>query len=580
MLDGRGLLLPNSDFTVSENIVTVVDAWNAGDVGGLLILKNVPMGEDGSVSGAVIAPGTIPASALAEEYLPLDGSKSMKGNQLLLNNGYGSVWSDNLSAILQSLNSPLDYENRRRLVIRNANSERPLNEAIYFAESIDGVDQNYSLYGEHNKPTAEELGFVPLDGSVSATGALKVLGEVPFYYAQLSGNNSQTLFGTAGTGAVIANRNIADTTDNYRALQLFNSAEQTDVTNAIRLQDRISGKNTYYNIYGEHNKPTASDVGALPDTTTAVDIGGRPNTNLLHNWYFGNPVNGKGLNVYNLSGYKITIDRWMSESSCIVNVNDSNITLETASDVWAIFFQQIRSEVARQMIGRKVTYSILVDSIETGTCRAYIYDGSSVVARIEPLEVGMNSVTFDYSFAETVSPTVRIQLQGLCKVSVKAVKLELGDKQTLAHQDDDGNWVLNEIPDYAEQVAICQQYSTANGSYIGNSVPVWYPITSLTNGTPHDDNTCGYWVQGNQVVVYMRIAKGFSMSSWAEIPLFTLPSGFRPSRRAEAQANAVNSTTLLPIKGYCKTNGEVGVYTYTSGTTAGVTVFQLTFFIE
>ena len=72
MLDGRGLLLPNSDFTVSGNVVTVVDAWNAGDVGGLLILKNVPMGEDGSVSGAVIAPGTIPASALSEEYLPLN----------------------------------------------------------------------------------------------------------------------------------------------------------------------------------------------------------------------------------------------------------------------------------------------------------------------------------------------------------------------------------------------------------------------------------------------------------------------------------------------------------------------------
>ena len=40
----------------------------------------------------------------------------------------------------------------------------------------------------------------------------------------------------------------------------------------------------------------------------------------------------------------------------------------------------------------------------------------------------------------------------------KAAKLELGSQQTLAHQDADGNWVLNEIPDYGEQLARCQRY--------------------------------------------------------------------------------------------------------------------------
>ena len=40
----------------------------------------------------------------------------------------------------------------------------------------------------------------------------------------------------------------------------------------------------------------------------------------------------------------------------------------------------------------------------------------------------------------------------------KAIKLELGDTQTLAHQNADSNWVLNEIPDYGEQLARCQRY--------------------------------------------------------------------------------------------------------------------------
>ena len=39
-----------------------------------------------------------------------------------------------------------------------------------------------------------------------------------------------------------------------------------------------------------------------------------------------------------------------------------------------------------------------------------------------------------------------------------AAKLELGTTQTLAHQDENGNWVLNEIPDYGEQLARCQRY--------------------------------------------------------------------------------------------------------------------------
>lgn len=38
-----------------------------------------------------------------------------------------------------------------------------------------------------------------------------------------------------------------------------------------------------------------------------------------------------------------------------------------------------------------------------------------------------------------------------------AVKLELGTQQTLAHQEN-GVWVLNEIPDYGEQLRRCQRY--------------------------------------------------------------------------------------------------------------------------
>jgi hypothetical protein len=41
--------------------------------------------------------------------------------------------------------------------------------------------------------------------------------------------------------------------------------------------------------------------------------------------------------------------------------------------------------------------------------------------------------------------------------TVKAVKLELGSEQTLAHLEN-GVWVLNEIPDYETQLLRCQRF--------------------------------------------------------------------------------------------------------------------------
>lgn len=42
--------------------------------------------------------------------------------------------------------------------------------------------------------------------------------------------------------------------------------------------------------------------------------------------------------------------------------------------------------------------------------------------------------------------------------TVYAMKLELGPTQTLAYQDEDGNWQLFETPDYGEELEKCQRY--------------------------------------------------------------------------------------------------------------------------
>lgn len=59
---------------------------------------------------------------------------------------------------------------------------------------------------------------------------------------------------------------------------------------------------------------------------------------------------------------------------------------------------------------------------------------------------------------DTSTDNLYVSFQSTTSVKLKAVKLERGTTQTLAHQDEDGNWVLNEIPDYGEELAKCQRY--------------------------------------------------------------------------------------------------------------------------
>lgn len=73
--------------------------------------------------------------------------------------------------------------------------------------------------------------------------------------------------------------------------------------------------------------------------------------------------------------------------------------------------------------------------------------------------------------------------------SILAAKLELGPTQTLAHREGD-RWVLNEIPDYGEQLRRCQRYfyrvnSHAYGwTYNNNTVNCLIPLPVTLRTSP------------------------------------------------------------------------------------------------
>lgn len=162
------------------------------------------------------------------------------------------------------------------------------------------------------------------------------------------------------------------------------------------------------------------------------------NPNLLDNWYFANPVNQLGQTSYTGNGY--TIDRWIADQLTIV---PGGVCVPPNSYFRTLF----NFDTANKTF----TMSVLTEdnvlseyTVKTGSDE-YYYNSIVNGIRLELFSnPGGNSYFMGY-------PTEEMKV-------FKAAKVELGSQQTLAHQDADGSWVLNEIPDYGEQLRRCQRY--------------------------------------------------------------------------------------------------------------------------
>lgn len=177
------------------------------------------------------------------------------------------------------------------------------------------------------------------------------------------------------------------------------------------------------------------------------------NPNLLDNWYFGNPVNQRGQTSYTQLGY--TIDRWMQEghSFYVDKSADYGGSLHLVMGGEALTFMQMIETMPQQ----QVTASILLGGASVGGKLLVQSWPDAADTHMVPIQSEMTTITCTPS----QSGIYRIAVFNEGKpvdIFVRAVKLELGSQQTLAHQDADGNWVLNEIPDYGEQLRRCQRY--------------------------------------------------------------------------------------------------------------------------
>nr|DAE92063.1 MAG TPA: hypothetical protein [Siphoviridae sp. ctKy93] len=206
--------------------------------------------------------------------------------------------------------------------------------------------------------------------------------------------------------------------------------------------------NELYRIFVPSNNMSRSFIVVPPKFTV--------NPNLLDNWYFGNPVNQRGLTEYAISWNQYSVDRWSCEGDTVyVRIEQDGIVLKNNNSNGFQFKQILPDGLIP--VGSAVTMSVLCTSV-SGICHltyAQInepYSGSIPWTRVEA-----GVVTTAHGVQIGGQHKIIIGLEPGAEIKILAIKLELGSQQTLAHLEN-GSLVLNEIPDFGEQLRKCQRY--------------------------------------------------------------------------------------------------------------------------
>lgn len=209
---------------------------------------------------------------------------------------------------------------------------------------------------------------------------------------------------------------------------------------------------TYYYLGGT----TIAETTIAYHTVDTVDSSGNPTftINGTKYWTLGaNTVRGYIGEVYG-------VDRWIAHwtGDGVTLVEDGCVSIYRPEH--AAFLAQ---KMDADLTGKTITFSVIAKgtfdlNIVKCTGDAWSYD--SHIAKFGTTQSDAYTLVKVTGTVPDDCEKLLIEFESMAgvKSSFKAAKLELGSQQTLAHQDENGNWVLNEIPNYAEELAKCQMY--------------------------------------------------------------------------------------------------------------------------
>lgn len=376
--------------------------------------------------------------------------------------------------------------------------------------------------------TSTELGY--LDG---VTSNIQTQLNNKLSSAPVTSVNNKTGAVTLAKGDVGLG-NVDNTSDANKPISNATQAALNDKQSKITANGILKGD-------GTGNITAASE--------TEVELVSLPNIcnpNLLDNWYFGNPVDQRngyivppgveykdtstGTTVGTTTSYYpvqrfinqnalisvsgttyfvqpggyvrgyyagtgYMIDRWTNQTPwgniglmCELQSDGCKLTgtkLDTYPNSYSRLVQIIDPDICNAIDGKLCTLSLLCSGAtagSTGVLPSLVYSNSDNGGPYQ-YEINSDFISVTFKFQKAYD-RIGVLFTQDCSLKITAAKLELGSQQTLAHQEN-GVWVLNEIPDYGEQLRRCQRYyfktaSAKNSAYMMRKTDDSYLMGSCT----------------------------------------------------------------------------------------------------
>lgn len=209
-------------------------------------------------------------------------------------------------------------------------------------------------------------------------------------------------------------------------------------------------------------------------------------TNYLHNWYWANPINQRGLALY--TGAGSTIDRWKASKNMQVESISNGIRLTTVGGS-GILHQVI--EQPHRITARRITVSVDIMSAATDKFAIYFAYGanfaqSSTGVFIKEGDKGIKSFSLVVPGYGDTAGNLALCIRagnGEASVGIRSIKMEIGDRSTL---------LADSIAETSEQENICRRFLIPLASdsryrmlsYGLNTMDFLIPITNNMRAIP------------------------------------------------------------------------------------------------
>lgn len=358
---------------------------------------------------------------------------------------------------------------------------------------------------------------------------------------------------------------LADSADGGKAKRLLWSNVKAALGKLfVPLARKINGKTLAKDV-----TLTGENITVSPTDPTSISgaLKYRCNPNLLDNWYFANPANQRngyivpaGVEYYKIDGFVpqgpipetvrvdyidyagsaifnyggvpcyvpkgggyvrgytgsgYTVDRWRITDGVVATLQGGALNISYTVAGWNLttFLDNVLIPGATYTLS--CLYKATVNPIRlvcSWGADKYFFNEQAPISDDWALAEITGTIPTDASI-DANQIVIQSLNTGSGSFSIKAVKLELGDAQTLAHKEN-GAWVLNEIPDFGEQLRRCVYYAEkiedGNTPVIMNATFIPAGATSATFVLPYERKRTSPSIRFNDVSNYRVIVRSMS----------------------------------------------------------------------